>query len=71
MILMDIKGEKDYFKLLTVKMLKTGKGQCHSMPLMYLMIAETLEAEAWLAGPGAFPLSNSRIPPEPANIWNH
>ncbi len=45
----DIKGEKDYLKLLTVKMLKTGKGQCHSMPLMYLMIAETLGAEAWLS----------------------
>ena len=30
-------------------MLATGKGQCHSMPLMYLMVAEQLGAKAWLS----------------------
>jgi hypothetical protein len=45
----DIRGEKDYIKMFTAKMMATGKGQCHSMPLLYLMIAEQLGAKAWLS----------------------
>lgn len=45
----DFRGEKDYTKLFVTKMLLTGKGQCHSMPLVYLMIAEQLGAKAWLS----------------------
>jgi len=35
--------------MFALKMLGTGKGQCHSMPLLYLMIAEELGAKAWLS----------------------
>jgi hypothetical protein len=45
----DFRGEKDYTKMFTIKMLSTGKGQCHSMPLNYLMIAEQLGAKAYLS----------------------
>lgn len=45
----DFRGEKDYTKMFTTKMLLTGKGQCHSMPLLYLMIAEQLGAKAYLS----------------------
>ena len=45
----DYKGEKDYRQMFTIKMLITGKGQCHSMPLVYLMIAEELGTKAWLS----------------------
>lgn len=45
----DIRGEKDYTKMFASKMLATGKGQCHSMPLVYLMITEILGGKAWLS----------------------
>lgn len=45
----DFRGEKDYSKMFVYKMLVTGKGQCHSMPLLYLMIAEQLGAKANLS----------------------
>ncbi len=45
----DFRGEKDYTKMFTSKMLTTSKGQCHSMPLTYLMIAEQLGAKAYLS----------------------
>lgn len=45
----DFRGEKDYTKMFSTKMLLTGKGQCHSMPLTYLMIAEQLGAKAYLS----------------------
>ncbi|MEI9806640.1 MAG: hypothetical protein WDO16_01465 [Bacteroidota bacterium] len=45
----DFQGQKNYDKMFTTKMMVTGKGQCHSMPLMYLMIAEQLGAKAWLS----------------------
>jgi hypothetical protein len=45
----DYEGKKDYTKVLTTKMLGSGNGQCHSMPLVYLMIAEHLGAKAWLS----------------------
>lgn len=45
----DYRGEKDYSKMFVWKLLATGKGQCHSMPLAYLMIAEQLGAKASLS----------------------
>jgi hypothetical protein len=45
----DIMGEKDYTKLFVSKLLAQGTGQCHSMPLLYLMLAEQLGAKAWLS----------------------
>jgi hypothetical protein len=45
----DFKGEKDYKKMFVSKLLMTGKGQCHSMPLLYLAIAEQLGAKAYLS----------------------
>ncbi len=45
----DYMGEKNYNQMFAIKMLITGKGQCHSMPLVYLMIAEHLGAKAWLS----------------------
>lgn len=45
----DFRGEKEYFKMFTSKMMTTNSGQCHSMPLLYLLIAEQLGAKAWLS----------------------
>lgn len=45
----DFRGEQDYTQMFTIKLLGTDKGQCHSMPLLYLMIAEQLGAKAWLS----------------------
>lgn len=45
----DITGEKEYSQMFATKMLITGKGQCHSMPLVYLMIAERVGAKSWLS----------------------
>jgi len=45
----DFLGKKDYTKMFAIKLLSTGKGQCHSLPLLYLMIAEQLGAKAYLS----------------------
>jgi hypothetical protein len=45
----DYMGEKDYTKLFASKLLATGSGQCHSLPLVYLMIAEQFGAKSWLS----------------------
>ncbi|WP_419868743.1 hypothetical protein [Chryseobacterium sp. CT-SW4] len=45
----DYMGEKDYSKMFVSKLLKTGSGQCHSMPLLYLIIAEAMGTEAYLS----------------------
>jgi hypothetical protein len=45
----DFKGEQKYDQLFVTKALSTGKGQCHSMPLLYLCIAEVLGAKANLS----------------------
>lgn len=45
----DYMGAKDWSKMFVSKLLKTGSGQCHSMPLLYLMLAEEMNAEAYLA----------------------
>jgi hypothetical protein len=42
-------GNRDWTNQFVTKLMKNGKGQCHSMPLMYLILAEELDIEAWLA----------------------
>ncbi len=42
-------GYKDHRKMFVSKLIDEGKGQCHSMPLLYLMIAEQLDIDAWLS----------------------
>ena len=45
----DIWGEKDRSKLFVTKLIATHTGQCHSMPLLYLILCEAVGAEANLA----------------------
>ena len=45
----DYRGEKDWSKMFVTKLLRTTKGQCHSMPLLYLTLAEEIGAEAFLS----------------------
>lgn len=45
----DFWGEQDWSKMFVTKLLKTGSGQCHSLPLLYLILAEELGTEAWLS----------------------
>lgn len=42
----DYFGTKDYSKMFVSKLMKTNSGQCHSMPLLYLILAEQLGAKA-------------------------
>ncbi|MES2389179.1 MAG: hypothetical protein V4543_14345 [Bacteroidota bacterium] len=42
-------GENDYSKMFVGRLLHEGTGQCHSMPLLYLILAEELKAKAWLS----------------------
>lgn len=45
----DYKGDSQWEKMFVSKLLFTGKGQCHSLPLMYLVLAEHLGAKAYLS----------------------
>ena len=45
----DIFGDNDQTKAFVTKLLNTKVGQCHSMPLLYLIIANELKANAFLA----------------------
>lgn len=45
----DFRGEKDYTKMFAHKVFVTGKGQCHSLPLAYLILAEHLGTTAQLS----------------------
>ena len=45
----DFKGEKDLSQVFVTKLLTSGTGQCHSMPLLYLCVAEMLGAKANLS----------------------
>ncbi|MCW3159685.1 hypothetical protein [Chryseobacterium oryctis] len=45
----DYLGEKDWSKMFVSKLLKTGSGQCHSLPQYYLMLAEAMGTEAYLS----------------------
>lgn len=45
----DFFGEKDWTKMFVTKALMTNSGQCHSLPLVYLCIAEQLKTKAYLS----------------------
>ena len=45
----DYRGVKDYSKMFVTKLLRTQTGQCHSMPLLYLILAEEIGAVAYLS----------------------
>jgi len=45
----DFMGDNDWTKMYVNKVLHTGSGQCHSLPLLYLCIAEQLHAKAYLS----------------------
>jgi hypothetical protein len=45
----DYRGVKNYAKMFVTKLLATKTGQCHSMPLLYLILADEIKAEAYLA----------------------
>lgn len=45
----DFKGEQDYRNYFVTKCMATGYGQCNSMPIVYLCLAEALGAKAYLS----------------------
>lgn len=45
----DFWGRQDYRKMFVSKLLKEGTGQCHSLPLYFLILCEKMKAEASLA----------------------
>lgn len=45
----DYWGKEDWTKMLVHKLLETGSGQCNSLPRLYLILAEEIKAEAFLA----------------------
>ncbi|MCL2652031.1 MAG: hypothetical protein FWD60_13550, partial [Candidatus Azobacteroides sp.] len=45
----DYSGKEDWTKLFVSKLLATHKGQCHSLPLLYLILCEETGTEANLA----------------------
>lgn len=45
----DMWGDKNWRKMFVSKLLETGSGQCHSLPLFFLCVAEQLNAKAYLS----------------------
>ncbi len=45
----DYSGKDDWTKMFVKKLLETGKGQCNSLPKLYMILAEEIQAEASLA----------------------
>lgn len=45
----DYMGHNDWSNMFVEKLLKTNKGQCHSLPLLYLILAEEVNAKAYLS----------------------
>lgn len=45
----DFWGRKDYSKMFVSKLMREGSGQCHSLPLLFLLLASEIEADAHLA----------------------
>lgn len=64
----DFWGVDDYSKMFVSKLMNAGTGQCHSMPLLYLILAEQIGAEAYLS----FSPNHSyiRFPDDDGNIFS-
>ena len=45
----DFTGSKNWSSMFVLKLLATHKGNCHSMPFLYKILALELKAKAWLA----------------------
>jgi len=45
----DYMGHEDWTKMFVEKLLETNAGQCHSLPLLYLILAEEIGAKAQLS----------------------
>lgn len=45
----DYEGKKELSQLFVSKLLMTNSGQCHSMPLLFLILSEELNTDAYLA----------------------
>lgn len=45
----DMWGQKEWSNIFVAKLLKTNKGNCHSLPFLYKILAEELNAPAYLA----------------------
>lgn len=45
----DFRGESDYRKLFVTKLLRTNTGQCHSLPLLYKMLADRLGVKTYIS----------------------
>ena len=45
----DYEGKLDYRKMFVTKLLMAKTGQCHSMPLLYMIIAQEIGSEAYLS----------------------
>ena len=45
----DYMGQKDWSKMFVEKVLASNSGQCHSLPLLYLILADEIGAKAQLA----------------------
>lgn len=45
----DYRGDNDWSKMFVCKLMRDNSGQCHSLPLMYLILAEELGAKAYLS----------------------
>lgn len=45
----DYRGKLDYAKQMVSKVMVENSWQCHSLPLLYIMIAEKMQAESYLA----------------------
>lgn len=45
----DFNGEREWSKMFVSKLLATHKGNCHSLPFLYKILADETGAQAWLA----------------------
>lgn len=45
----DFNGEQEWRKMFVSKLLATHKGNCHSLPFLYKILADETGAQAWLA----------------------
>jgi hypothetical protein len=45
----DFYGMHDYSKMFVTKLIRTGSGQCHSLPLLFLILAQEIGAKAYLS----------------------
>lgn len=45
----DFYGMRDYRKMFVSKLIRTGKGQCHSLPLLFLILCQEINAKAYLS----------------------